>query len=78
MAITIARPTVASPAATAITNRAITAPFAASAGTNAPKATIARFTAFSISSIDMSMAMAFRRARKPNVPMANSSPDRTR
>ena len=34
---------------------------------NAPNATIARLTALSISSIDMSMLIAFRRARKPNV-----------
>ena len=41
----------------------------ASAGVNAPKATIARLTALSISSMDISMAIALRRARKPNVPM---------
>ena len=45
---------------------------------NAPNATIARLTALSISSIDISMLIAFRRARKPNEPMAKSIPDRTR
>ena len=39
---------------------------------NAPNATIERLTALSISSIDISMLIAFRRARKPNVPIANS------
>ena len=36
---------------------------------------MARFTAFSISSIDMSIEIALRRARKPNVPIANSAPE---
>ena len=45
---------------------------------NEPKATMARLTALSISSIDMSMLIALRRARKPNVPIAKSRPDRTR
>ena len=44
----------------------------------APKAMIVRLTALSISSIDISMLMALRRARKPNVPIANSRPARTR
>ena len=34
---------------------------------------IARLTALSISSIDISMLIALRRARKPNVPIANRS-----
>ena len=75
--MTIASPTVASAAATAMTmsaNRAV----ALSAGTKAPKATIERLTALSISSIDMSIEMALRRARKPNVPIANRIPDRVR
>jgi len=78
MAMTIARPTVASAAATAITIRAMTAACVWSGFTNAPNATIVRLTAFSINSIDISMLMALRRARKPNVPMAKSSPERTR
>ncbi len=45
---------------------------------NAPKATIDRLTPLSISSIDISMLIALRRARKPNDPIANSIPDRTR
>ena len=45
---------------------------------NAPNATIARLTALSISSMDMSMLIALRRARNPNEPMAKRSPDRTR
>ena len=45
---------------------------------NVPKATIERLTALSISSIDMSMLIAFRRARNPNVPIAKRIPDRTR
>ena len=74
----IARPTVASAAATAITRSAITAAPVRSVGTNAPNARIVRFTAFSISSIDISMLMAFRRARNPKVPIANSRPERIR
>ena len=66
MAITMARPTVASAAATAMTISAMTEPSAPSVGLNAPNATIARLTALSISSIDISMLIAFRRARKPN------------
>ena len=38
---------------------------------NMPKATMARLTPLSIISTHMSIAMALRRARKPNVPMAN-------
>ena len=45
---------------------------------NAPNATIDRLTPLSISSIDISMLIALRRARKPNEPIANSIPDRTR
>src|SRR6185503_7758660 len=70
IAMTIASPTVASAAATAMTISAMTAPSPWRAGRKAPKATIVRLTAFSISSIDMSIEIALRRARKPNVPMA--------
>ena len=45
---------------------------------NAPNATMARFTALSISSMDMSIEIALRRARKPNVPIAKSIPDSVR
>ena len=77
--MTIARPTVASAAATAITIRAMTEAVPLSGGMNAPNAMIVRLTALSISSIDMSMLIALRRARKPNVPIAkNRIPDRTR
>ena len=78
MAITIARPTVASAAATAITSRAITEAVPLREGMNAPNATIVRLTAFSISSIDMSMLIALRRARNPNVPIENRIPEMTR
>ena len=44
MAMTMASPTVASAAATAMTNSAMTGRGAASDGMNAPKATMARFT----------------------------------
>ena len=43
-----------------------------------PNAMIARLTALSISSIDISMLIALRRARNPNVPIANRIPDSTR
>ena len=76
--MTMARPTVASAAATAMTIRAMTEPWAPSAGMNAPKATIERLTPLSISSMDISMLIALRRARNPNVPMAKSRPARTR
>src|SRR5207342_1177795 len=49
MAMTIASPTVASPAATAMTISAMTDAWPTSAGLNAPKARIERFTEFSIS-----------------------------
>ena len=78
MAMTMARPTVASAAATAMTTRAMTEASPCSEGTKAPKATMARLTALSISSMDMSMAMALRRARKPKVPMAKSRAERAR
>jgi len=45
---------------------------------NAPKAMIVRLTALSISSIDISMLIALRRARKPNVPIENRIPARIR
>ena len=45
---------------------------------NAPNATIERLTPLSISSMDISMLIALRRARNPNVPIANSRPARTR
>ena len=61
-----------------MTISAITGPAARSAGTNAPNATMARLTALSISSIDISMLIALRRARNPNVPIANSIPGRIR
>jgi len=63
-----------------MTIRAMTEPWAdaASFGTNVPTATIVRLTALSISSIDISMLIALRRARNPNIPIANSRPDRTR
>ena len=48
------------------------------AAPNEPNATIARLTPLSISSIDISMLIALRRARNPNVPIAKSSPERTR
>ena len=51
---------------------------APSPGMNAPNAMIERLTALSISSIDISMLIALRRARKPNEPMANRIPARTR
>ena len=41
-------------------------------------ATIVRLTALSMSSMDMSIEIALRRARKPNVPMANSTPESVR
>ena len=86
MAVAAARPTVASAAATAMTISAMTEPSAtrtpgpraAAAVPNEPNATIARLTPLSISSIDISMLIALRRARKPNEPIAKSSPDRTR
>ena len=45
---------------------------------NAANATIARLTALSMSSIDMSMLIAFRRARNPKVPIEKRSADRIR
>ena len=42
----------------------------------AAHATIARLTAFSMSSIDISMLIALRRARNPKVPIENRIPDR--
>jgi hypothetical protein len=39
---------------------------------------IERLTPLSISSIDISMLIALRRARKPNAPIANRIPARTR
>src|SRR5215212_1423645 len=59
--MTIARPTVASAAATAMTRSAITDPPTPSFSLNEPNATIVRLTALSISSIDISMLIAFRR-----------------
>ena len=76
--MTIDRPTVASAAATARTIRAMAEPWTLSDGMNAPKATIVRLTALSISSIDISMLIALRRARKPNVPIAKRIPARIR
>jgi hypothetical protein len=78
MAMTIARPTVASAAATAMTIRAMTEASFWSSFVNAPKAMIERFTALTMSSIDMSMLIALRRARKPNVPIEKSTPERMR
>jgi len=78
MAMTIARPTVASAAATAMTIRAMTEAVPLRAGMKAPNATIDRLTALSISSIDMSMLIALRRARKPKVPIAKRIPETTR
>ena len=78
MAMTIARPTVASAAAAAMTMSAMTDASTLSDVENAPNAMIERLTALSISSIDISIEIAFRRARNPKLPIANRTPDRIR
>ena len=45
---------------------------------NAPNEMIERLTALSISSIDISIEIALRRARNPKLPIANRTPDRMR
>src|SRR5664280_389772 len=69
---------VAAAEATAMTSSAITAACVLSGATKAPKARTVRLAALSISSIDISMLIALRRARKPKVPMAKSRPERIR
>jgi hypothetical protein len=61
-----------------MTIRAMTEAVPLRAGMKAPNETIVRLTALSISSIDMSMLIAFRRARKPKVPIANRIPETMR
>src|SRR5258708_4225148 len=70
MAITMASPTAASAAATTITKKTRTCP------SKVPKAwlkaTNARFTAFSMSSMHMKTVMTLRRRKTPRAPIANS------
>src|SRR5688500_20334598 len=73
MAITRARPTVTSAAATAMIKSAKTAPAFESTGRNALKATRLRFTALNISSMLMSIRIALRRAMNPNVQIGRAS-----
>jgi len=69
IAIRIASPTTTSAAATTITKNAITWP--STRPCRRAKATNARLTAFSISSIHMKMTIALRRARTPTAPITN-------
>src|SRR3954466_9664377 len=73
MAITIARPTAASAAATVITNTTNTWP---AAPYTREKATNVRFTALSISSTHMKMMIALRRVSTPTTPIVNSAAER--
>ena len=68
----------ASAAAAAMTISAMTDASTVSLRVNAPNAMIARLTALSISSIDISMLIALRRARKPKAPIENRTQARTR
>src|SRR5262249_30596894 len=74
--IMIARPTAASAAATTITKNTKTCPL--NARSSAAKATNVKFTALSISSIDMKIVMILRLIRNPATPQANRIALRTR
>src|SRR5271169_4368160 len=74
--IMIARPTAASAAATTMTKNTNTCPL--SIFNSAAKATNVRFTALSISSIDMKIVMMLRLIRNPVTPQANRIPLRMR
>ena len=68
-AITIAKPTAASAAATVITKNTNTCPV--TSPRNAEKATKVRLTEFSINSIDINTMIAFRRVTTPTAPIIN-------
>src|SRR5947209_18674672 len=76
MSSTMARPTPTSAAAMAITNRANTWP--AIVSRKAPKAIRLMFTAFRISSTDMSTSTPFLRASTPYTPVQKRSAPRKR
>src|SRR5262249_35868314 len=72
----MASPTAASAAATAITKKTITWPSTVSCAR--ANVTNVRFTAFSMSSIDMKTTIRLRRTRTPTTPSAESTADSTR
>src|SRR5438105_11317957 len=74
----MARPIPTSAAATVITNSANTWPMTSALFTHCENATRLTFTAFSISSIDISTRTAFRRARTPYTPVENSTAENAR
>ena len=74
----MARPTTASAAATVMTKMAKTCPWSIVWGKYRAKAMKLRLTPFSISSMDMRMAMAFRRVSAPNTPRLKMIPPRIR
>lgn len=67
----IANPTAASAAATVITKKTKTCP--SSDPNSREKATKAKLTAFSISSMDMNMISIFRLTKTPKTPMVKST-----
>mgnify|MGYP003694581565 CR=1 FL=1 len=73
IATMMASPTATSAAATVITKNTMTLPV--SRAVDAPKATNARFAAFSISSMDMKMTSGFRRTKDATTPMVNRIAD---
>ena len=74
----MARPTAASAAATTIIKIAKTCPVSINGTMYREKATIAIFTALSISSIHIKIMMALRFARTPYSPMENRMADSIR
>ena len=69
----MASPTATSAAAIVITKNTMICPSAAPWAR--PKATNARFAAFSMSSMDMKITSGFRRTRTPTTPMVNRIAD---
>ena len=69
----IARPTATSAAATHRTKKTRACPSIVPC--RCPKATSARFAAFSMSSIDMKITSGLRRIRTPSTPMVNRTAD---
>src|SRR5438128_11113476 len=74
----MARPMPTSAAATVITNSAKTWPVTRASFSHCENATRFTFTAFSISSIDISTSTAFRRASTPYTPVAKSTAENAR
>src|SRR5205823_11651365 len=75
-AMTIARPTAASAAATVITKKTMICPSADPIAR--PKATNVRFTALSMISIERRIVIRFRRTKTPAVPIEKRIAERTR